>query len=44
MSEVGSPVKCGPSIKMKARQSLNWQNCAICQEPGTSENLINMRY
>jgi hypothetical protein len=41
--ELCSPVKFGPSIKKKARQSLNWQNCVICQEPGTNEDLINMQ-
>jgi hypothetical protein len=43
MSELCNPVKFGPPIKMKARQSLNWQNCVICQEPGTNEDLINMQ-
>lgn len=43
MSELCSPVKFGPSIKKKARQSLNWQNCVICQEPDTNEDLINMQ-
>ena len=42
--ELCSPVKFGPSIKKKARQSLNWQNCVICQEPGTNEDLINIRF
>jgi hypothetical protein len=41
--ELCSPVKFGPLIKKKTRQSLNWQNCVICQEPGTNEDLINMQ-
>ena len=43
MSKLCSPVKFGPLIKKKARQSLNWQNCVICQELGTNEDLINMQ-
>jgi hypothetical protein len=43
MSELCCPVKFGPSVKKKARQSLNWKNCVICQEPGTKEDLINMQ-